>query len=180
MVDTQEEVEQTDERVGVGAPGVGVPGAGAPGVGVPGAGVPGAGAPGAGAPGAGAPGVGVPGVGVPGVCVPGVVSEMDFAAAARDSGVGGQRSHRVQSNEPRTRRPNTVVLHTKALDTVSLKEVIEAVIRGLMSNTGNLSPMDKSIRQVLRWIRWSSFFKIHSHVTNILIHYVINANIITM
>ena len=24
------------------------------------------------------------------------------------------------------------------------------------------------------------FFKIHSHVTNILIHYVINANIITM
>ena len=25
----------------------------------------------------------------------------------------------------------------------------------LMSNTGNLSPMDKSIRQVLRWIRWT-------------------------
>ena len=50
----------------------------------------------------------------------------------------------------------------------------------LMSNTGNLSPMDKSIRQVLRWIRWSSFFKIHSHVTSILIHYVTNANIITM
>ena len=122
MVDTQEEVEQTDERVGVGAPGVGVgvPGAGAPGVGV---GVPGAGA---GAPVVGAPGVGVPGVSVPGV---GVVSEMDFAATARDSGVGEQRSHRVRSNEPRTRRPNTVVLHTKALDTVSVKEVIEAVIR---------------------------------------------------
>ena len=121
MVDTQEEVEQTDERVGVGAPGVGV--------GVPGAGVPGAGAPGVGAPGVCVPGVGVPGVGVPGVGAPGVVSEMDFAAAARDSGVGGQRSHRVRSNEPRTRCPNTVVLHTKALDTVSVKEVIEAVIR---------------------------------------------------
>ena len=116
MVDTQEEVEQTDERVGVGTPGVGV-------------GVPGVGAPGVGAPGVGAPGVGVPGVGVPGVGAPGVVSEMDFAAAARDSGVGEQRSHRVRSNEPRTRRPNTVVLHTKALDTVSVKEVIEAVIR---------------------------------------------------
>ena len=102
MVDTQEEVEQTDERVGVGAPGVGV--------GVP-----------------GAPGVGVPGVSVPGVGAPGVVSEMDFAAAARDSGMGEQRSHRVRSNEPRTRRPNTVVLHTKALDTVSVKDVIEAV-----------------------------------------------------
>ena len=51
--------------------------------------------------------------------------------------------------------------------------------KGLMSNTSNLSPMDKSIRQVLRWIRWS-FFKIHSHVTNMLIHYIINANIITM
>ena len=128
MVDTQEEVEQTDERVGVGAPGVGVPGAGAPGVGV-GVGVPGAGAPGVGAPGVGVPGVSVPGVGVPGVGAPGLVSEMDFAAAARDSGVGEQRSHRVRSNEPRTRRPNTVVLHTKALDTVSVKEVIEAVIR---------------------------------------------------
>ena len=51
MVDTQEEVEQTDERVGVGAPGVGVPGAGAPGVGVPGVSVPGVGVPGVGAPG---------------------------------------------------------------------------------------------------------------------------------
>ena len=131
-------MEQTDERVGVGAlgvgVGVGVPGAGAPGVGAPGVGVPGAGAPGVGAPGVGVPdvsvpGVGVPGVGVPGVGAPGVVSEMDFAAAARDSGVGEQRSHRIRSNEPRTRRPNTVVLHTKALDTVSVKEVIEAVIR---------------------------------------------------
>ena len=111
MVDTQEQVEQTDERVGVGAPGVGAPGAGAPGVGAPGVGtgVPGVSVPGVGVPGVGVPGVGVPGVGVPGVGAPGVVSEMDFAAAARDSGVGEQRSHRVRSNEPRTRRPNTVV-----------------------------------------------------------------------
>ena len=111
MVDTQEEVEQTDQRVGVGAPGVGVPGVGAPSVGV-------------GVPGVGAPSVGV---GVPGVGAHGVDSDMDFAAASRGSGVGERRSHRP--NEPRTRRPNTVVLHTKALDTVSVKEVIEAVIR---------------------------------------------------
>ena len=102
-MDTQEEVEQTDERVGVGVPGIG-------------------------APGVGVPGVGVLGVGAPGVGAPGVVSEMDFAAAARDSGVGEQQSQRIRPNEPRTRRPNTVVLHTKALDTVSVKEVIEAVI----------------------------------------------------
>ena len=83
MVDIQEEVEQKDKRVGVGAPGVGVPGP------------PGVGAPGVGVPGVSVPGVGVPGVGVPGFGVFGVVSEMDFAAAARDSGVGEQRSHRV-------------------------------------------------------------------------------------
>ena len=129
MVDTQEGVEQTDERVGVGALGVGALGVGVPGAGAPGVGVPGVGVPGVSVPGVGVPGVGVPGVGVPGVGAPGVVSEMDFAAAARDSGVAEQRSHRIRSNEPRTRRPNTVVLHTKALDTVSVKEVIEAVIR---------------------------------------------------
>ena len=55
-------------------------------------------------------------------------SDMDFTPAARGSGVGEQRSHRIRPNEPRTRCPNTVVLHTKALDTVSVKEVIEAVI----------------------------------------------------
>ena len=122
MVDTQEEEEQTDERVGVGAPGVGVPGAGASGVGAPGVGVPGL----------GVPGLGVPGLGVPGVGAPGVVSEMDFVAAARDSGVGEQRSHRVRSNEPRTRRPDTVVLHTKALDTVLSRKLSKPLFVLLM------------------------------------------------
>ena len=112
-------MEQQDERVGVGAPGVGVPGGGAPGVGALGVGVPGV----------DVPGLGVPGLGVPDLGAPGVVSEMDFAAAARVSGVGEQRSHRFRPNEPRLGRPNTIVLHTKALNTVSVKDVIEAVIR---------------------------------------------------
>ena len=41
---------------------------------------------------------------------------------------------------------------------------------GLMSNTGNLSPIENLIGQVLRWIRWSFFNT--GHVRNIHIHYI--------
>ena len=50
-----------------------------------------------------------------------------------------------------------------------------------MSNTGNLSPMENPIKQVLRWIRWSSFLKYRSRDKHTYtLHNVINANVIAI
>ena len=43
----------------------------------------------------------------------------------------------------------------------------------LMSNTGNLSPMDKSIRQVLRWIRWTYTLRNKCKYYNYVIYIII-------
>ena len=51
--------------------------------------------------------------------------------------------------------------------------------KGLMSNTGNLCPMENPIRQVLRWIRWSFSYRSRDKHTYTL-HNVINANTITI
>ena len=56
----------------------------------------------------------------------------------------------------------------------------DSPLEGLMSNTGNLSPMENPIGQVLRWIRWS-FFPYRSRDKHTYrLHDVINASTITI